>query len=92
VPHDVNSLTKAVELNVKEFDDASRLKLGTIEEGANVNTIEGITLNGTAQAPDNNKVINLLVNEFDPEDKRKLDTIAEGAQVNTIETIYLNNR
>jgi hypothetical protein len=33
-------------MTIKEFDDESKRKLGTIAEGAQVNVIEGINLNG----------------------------------------------
>lgn len=66
-----------------------RSKLSNIEEGANVNIIESISLNDTIQ-PINNKNVNLTVKEFDDASRLKLSTIAEGANVNTIESIYFN--
>lgn len=41
--------------------DDEKAKLSGIETGAEVNTIEGIVLNGTEISPDNNKKVNLLL-------------------------------
>ena len=66
-----------------------RTKLSSVEENANVNIIESISVNDTVQ-PVNNKNVNLTIKEFDDASRLKLATIAEGANVNTIETIYVN--
>jgi len=34
LPHILNGVDKTVELNIKEFDDESRVKLNSIETGA----------------------------------------------------------
>lgn len=91
LPTTVNGVPKTVELVVKEFDDTAREKLANIEAGAQVNTIDSISLNGTVQYPDNNKQVNLVVSEMTPEEKAKLASIEAGAQVNTIQSIYLND-
>ena len=77
-------------LSSNDFDNEFRDKLRDIEAGAQVNTIEGITLNGTTQTPDLNKIVNLSVSEFDTASQLKLAGIETGAQVNTISGITLN--
>ena len=65
-------------------------KLESIEEGAQVNTIESIYLNGAQAVPNQNKRVDLTVREYPQEDAEKLATIAEGAQVNVIEHIKID--
>lgn len=91
-PTTISSLSKSVDLHVKEFDDASRQKLGTIQEGAQVNSIEIISKNGTDLPISNQKKVNIEVNEITEAERNKLEGIAEGAQVNVIETINFNGK
>lgn len=77
-------------LSSNDYTTEEKLKLASIQEGAQVNIINGITLNTRTQVPDNDGIVNLIVKEFSDEDKNKLDSIQTGAQVNIIESIYLN--
>ena len=48
-------------LSTEDYTTAEQTKLSGIETGAEVNTIESITLNGTTVSPDNNKNVALTV-------------------------------
>lgn len=48
-------------LSTEDYTSAEKTKLGGIETGAEVNTIESISVNGTAVAPDANKNVALTV-------------------------------
>ena len=84
--------TKIVALTVKEMTDEEKRKLATIEEGAQVNTIETIYLNDKLVSPDQNKRLDLTIREYPKEDEDKLKTIESGAQVNIIEHIKVDNQ
>ena len=48
-------------LSDKNYTDAEKTKLAGIEAGADVNTIESISVNNVAQSPDANKNVNITV-------------------------------
>lgn len=77
-------------LSTNDYSTEEKNKLHDIEAGAQVNAIEGITLNGITQTPDLNKIVNLSINEFDAASQAKLASIEAGAQVNNILGISLN--
>ncbi len=47
--------------NNKVFTGTEKTKLSGIEAGAEVNVVEGVKVNGTAQTPDANKIISLTI-------------------------------
>ena len=49
-------------LSTNDFTDTLKNKLDGIEEGAEVNDIDAVKVNGTALTPDANKAINILLN------------------------------
>lgn len=75
-----------------------KAKLDGIEEGAQVNVIEGVKLNGVDIAVDAEKKADILIANASTDaaglmsaaDKAKLDTVAENANANLIETVSLN--
>lgn len=79
-------------LSTNDFTDTAKSKLDSIEAGAQVNVIEGFTLDGVTIAPDANKVVNvglsgiyvhqvagkgLSKNDFTDAYKTKLDNLVE---------------
>lgn len=65
---------------------AERTKLATIEESAQVNLIEHITVNGSEVSPDAEKIVNLTIPVLTNEQLAHL----EEAQANVIEHIFIN--
>ena len=49
-------------LSTNDFTDTLKNKLDGIEEGAEVNDIDAVKVNGTALTPDANKAVNILLN------------------------------
>ena len=102
VPQDieVNGLIyrKTVNLLIKEFDDASRTKLNSIEASAEVNKIQHIFSNSVEKRPSNVEINGLVYDrsieilEFDTASRTYLYNIEQGAQVNRIEHIYVNDQ
>lgn len=81
-------------LTSNDFTDEDKEKLDLIDDGAQVNKIEHILVNGTEVAPttidDVPKSVNIEFLPFTQTEKTKLAQIEEGAQVNKIETITIN--
>lgn len=80
-PATINGNPKSIDLHVKEFSDDDRTKLNrldTIEDGAQVNLIEHITVDGTEVNIGPNKTIALTT---DPHTEH----------INVIEEIFVNN-
>lgn len=48
-------------LSTNDYTDADQTKLGGIETGAQVNTIESVSVNNTALVPDANKKVNVTI-------------------------------
>ena len=73
-------------------------KLEGIAEGAQVNVLEGVQVNGTDLTIDENKKVNIVMPEATTDkaglmsaaDKAKLDGVAEGAQANVIEAVKVD--
>lgn len=73
-------------------------KLDGIAEGAQVNVLEGVQVNGTDLTIDENKKVNIVIENATADkaglmtgaDKAKLDGIADGAQANVIETVKVD--
>ena len=78
-------------LTSNDFTDELKDKLDDIEEGAEVNTIEHIMINGTEISPTIvdgiSRTVNLQISEFDDASQTKLAGIAAHAEVNKIEKI-----
>lgn len=78
-------------LTSNDFTDELKQKLESLNENADVNTIEHILLNGTEVLPTviNSipKTVNLQIQEFDDQAQSKLSNIEAEAQVNKIEKI-----
>ena len=81
-------------LTSNDFTDELAQKLDDIEDGAQVNVIEHILVNGNETRPTTvdgvSKTVNLQINEFDSNSQTKLAGIETGAEVNTIEGIIYN--
>ena len=73
----INNIERSIDLQVKEFDDASRTRLEGIQAEAPVNKIEKIKYDGEELVPDENRIINILP---DPHTEHE----------NKIEAIFLN--
>lgn len=74
------------QLSSNDYTDDEQTKLSDIEEGAQVNIIEHITVNDTEVLPDANKTINLDIPTFTDEQIETINT----AQPNVIEHIFVN--
>jgi len=91
------------QLSTEDYTTTEKTKLAGIAEGAQVNVIESVSVDGTA-LPVTAKGVNvdlsgkvdkvdgkgLSTNDYTTTEKTKLAGIAEGAQVNVIETINWN--
>lgn len=81
-------------LTSNDFTNELKDKLDGISNGAQVNSIEHIYVNGTEVAPTTvesiPKVVNLQINEFDDAARTKLQGIQTGAQVNKIDKIIFD--
>ena len=74
-------------LSSNDYTDSEKDKLEEIEEGAQANIIEHITLNDTEVMPDNEKTVNLHIPVLTEEQLAAIDS----AQENVIEHIFVNN-
>lgn len=69
IKSDITNLTTKVTTNTNNITDIQNdvttitAKLNTVEEGAQVNTISSISLNGTALTPDSNKNVEVTIPE-----------------------------
>ena len=74
------------QLSSNDYTDDEKTKLSEIEDGAQANIIEHITVNDTEILPDSNKTINLDIPAFTDEQIETINT----AQSNVIEHIFVN--
>lgn len=74
------------QLSSNDYTDDEKTKLSEIEDGAQANIIEHITVNDTEILPDLNKTINLDIPTFTDEQIETINT----AQANVIEHIFVN--
>lgn len=74
------------QLSSNDYTDDEKTKLSEIEDGAQVNTIEHITVNDTEVLSDANKTINLDIPTFTDEQIETINT----AQPNVIEHVFVN--
>lgn len=67
-------------LSTNDFTDNDKDKLDNIEAGAEVNVIEGITVNGTSVEPDENKNVDIVIPKAvpDPTDYNQMLFSADG--------------
>ena len=84
------------------FTDAQKAKLAGISDGAEVNRVDDVLVNGRSVLNENKKAIitkeivkdayesNADTNAFTDADKAKLDGIEAGAQVNKVEDVHLD--
>ena len=103
----LEDITYVISSHINELTSrmtTAETKLATIDEGADVNTIETIKVDGVALTPDANKAVDidlsgkvdkvegkqLSTEDYTTAEKTKLSGIAEGAQVNVIESISVN--
>ena len=81
-------------LSSNDYTNDDKLKLTSIEVGAQKNIIEHIFLNDVEIVPTTIESlphsIDLQINEFDQESQNKLNSIETGAQVNTIQHIIFD--
>lgn len=73
-PTTIESLSKAVNLEINEFDSASQLKLQNIQEEAQVNKIDKIFYDGEEIIPDANKIVTINPNPH-TEHENKIEQI-----------------
>ena len=74
----IENIPKSVDLEIKEFDDDSKQKLGTVARNAEVNKIEKIIYDGDELIPDENRIITITPD-------------AHTEHENKIEEIFINN-
>lgn len=92
-------------LTTNDYTTAEKTKLANLEEGAQPNVIEAVTINGITQTITNKAVAldlsnyvqkdgakTLTTNDYTTAEKTKLAGIAAGAQQNVIESVTINNR
>ena len=96
-PDHTKLLNKNTETDVQHLTAAQVTKLTNIEENAEVNIIETVSIDGADITPDANRNIDIPLatqtndGALSLEDKIHIDSIEDNAEVNIVETISIDN-